>query len=77
MEILLSYIGLIGVSITMIFIMASNIVHFVMWIKCFKVKECHNRQCINRVMCRKFNDILTEDEYNELSDIIKNLSDQQ
>ena len=53
------------------FLVITNAIRFVMLIKCFKIKECNKRRCINKVMCEKYYEALTDDEYYELLNMIK------
>ena len=71
MEMILSWVVGIAILVIMAFIIIGNAVRFIMWIKCFKIKECYNRRCINNAACAKYSEQLTEDEYNELQSMIE------
>ena len=69
MELILSWAGAVVLLLTIAYLIVGNAVRFIMWIKCFKVKECCNRKCINRMTCRKYRERLTESEQKELLDM--------
>ncbi len=71
MEVFSSLIGSAIVLGFIIFVVTANLFRLVMWIKCFKVKRCQNRRCINNIMCGKYTERMTEEEYQKLLDKIE------
>ena len=67
---ILSWIGSVAISLTLIYVLAANIIRLIMWIKCFRVKECNRRHCLCNMMCNKYHEVLTEKEYNQLLNTI-------
>ena len=63
---ILSWIGSVAISLTLIYVIAANIIRLIMWIKCFRVKECNRRHCLCNMICNKYHKVLTEKEYNQL-----------
>lgn len=41
------------------------------YIICKNVHECKNRKCLFSVICKKYNDKLTDEEYEELIQLVK------
>lgn len=46
-------------------------IQLVRWIKCFKIKECHNRDCSFR--CQKYSDKFTQEDYQSIQQLISEL----
>lgn len=71
MEMILNYvIGILLCSVIPILVVL-NIARFIMWIKCFKIKECSNRKCRYHVCCRKYKDEYEERQTEDLYLLIK------
>lgn len=70
MEILINQIGDIVALLIILWIVYANIVRLVMWIKCFKIKECNNRKCSIRDMCHKYQERITEEDRQRIMQII-------
>lgn len=54
METFISWTGSILALLIILWIVSANLVRLVMWIRCFKIKECNNRKCLIRNMCHKY-----------------------
>lgn len=48
-----------------------NVVRFIMWIKCYRVKECDNRNCHWARYCDKYHRGITEEELDELEKLLE------
>lgn len=48
-----------------------NIIHFICFIKCFRIGECANRKCYFRDYCNKYVDIPTEEEFDRIEKLLK------
>lgn len=70
METFTSWIGSILAILIILWIVCANIVRLVMWIKCFKIKECNNRKCSIRDMCHKYQERITEEDRQRIMQII-------
>lgn len=66
METFISRLGEILALLIILWIIETNIVRLVMWIKCFKVKECSNRKCQIKDMCRKYQERITDEDYRRI-----------
>lgn len=66
-----SSIGSIIALVIILGIICANFVRLVMWIKCFRIKECNNRKCSFK--CYKYHEKLTEEDYKRILDKIAEL----
>ncbi|MDE7322501.1 MAG: hypothetical protein K2N73_07155 [Lachnospiraceae bacterium] len=51
-------------------IIVGNIIRLIIWIKCFKIKECNNDDCRICKYCKKYHYILTEEEKEKLRQML-------
>lgn len=47
------------------------IIRFIKLIKCRKIKECKNRKCLVNGTCGKYSELLTQEEYDSLIELIE------
>lgn len=66
MEMLISRIGIILALLVILWIISTDIILLVMWIKCFKIKKCSNRKCLFRDICYKYVYEITSEERQRL-----------
>ena len=66
MIIFVSLLGEILVLLIMLWIIVMDIIRFVMWIRCFKVTKCSNRKCPIKSMCYKYQEQMTEEDYQRI-----------
>lgn len=73
METFISWTGSILALLIILWIVSANFVRLVMWIRCFKIKECNNRECLIRNMCRKYHEKITEEDRQRIMQMIEKL----
>ena len=66
MEILISRLGIILAVLIILWIIGMDIIELVMWIKCFKVTGCSDRKCPVKNMCYKYQERMTEEDYQRI-----------
>lgn len=67
---LLSWIGAILIILNIVYMVLGNCMRIIMWLKCIRVRACNNQRCLNKGMCSKYYDQLTDEECKELSNMI-------
>lgn len=60
-------IFLTGIAITDIIFILIRLSKFVV---CRNIQDCRNRKCLVSATCRKYNSALTEEEYEELMELL-------
>ncbi|MCM1064689.1 MAG: hypothetical protein NC420_09515 [Eubacterium sp.] len=71
MSIIGSWIGAILVIICFIFLITGNIVRFIYWLKCFKIKQCQNTQCRYRQYGSKWIETYSQEDIENLYKVIE------
>ena len=66
METFISRLGVISTLLIILWIIGTNIIRLVIWIKCFKIKNCNDRKCPIRDICCKYVDEITSEERQRL-----------
>lgn len=70
------WIGALMTYVTIAYLIVGNCMRFLMWMKCLNVNECYNKQCLNRAICYKYHEALTEEECQQLLKMIEDLKKQ-
>lgn len=71
LEMLFDYtIGILLASMVPL-IVFYNIVRFMQWIRCFKVKVCSREGCLFEICCCKYEEICAEERLEKLSFLIE------
>ncbi len=61
----------VGFILFAVYVIVWNIMRFIYWIKCFRVKTCYNRNCIFEISCDKLVETYTKEEKEAMLEMIE------
>lgn len=60
----------IALLLFFVVLIVGNAIRFIMWVKCFRKKECDDQDCHLRYFCGKYQNTITQEDLNYIAELL-------